>query len=117
MDLFKKIYLKEGKGIDKDQPEKRAFFRFWEIAWFKRYKLMAINLLYVLTNLIPIVLAAASYIVSVAFYFTVTYGISVTQAIEQSARPEAVIVHRLYRGFKINKCFVAGGLCIGNKVV
>lgn len=88
MDLFKKIYLKEGKGIDKDQPEKRAFFRFWEIAWFKRYKLMAINLLYVLTNLIPIVLAAASYIVSVAFYFTVTYGISVTQAIEQSARPE-----------------------------
>lgn len=88
MDLFKKIYLKEGKGIDKDQPEKRAFFRFWEIAWFKRYKLMAINLLYVLTNLIPIVLAAASYVVSVAFYFTLTYGVSVTQAIEQSAKSD-----------------------------
>ncbi len=88
MDLFKKIYLKEGKGIDKDQPEKRAFFRFWEIAWFKRYKLMAINLLYFVTNLIPAVLAAAGYIVAVAFYFTLTHGVSVTQAIEQSARPD-----------------------------
>ncbi len=88
MDWFKKIYLKEGKGIEKDQPEKRAFFRFWEIAWFKRFKLMAINLLYLMTNLIPILLAAASYIVSVAFYFTLTHGVSVTQAIKESARPD-----------------------------
>ncbi len=88
MNLFKKIYLKDGKGIDKDQPEKRAFFRFWEIAWLKRFKLIAINLLYFVTNLIPTILAAAGYIVSVAFYFTVTHGISVTKAISESRNPD-----------------------------
>ncbi len=88
MNLFKKLYLKEGKGIDKDEPEKRAFFRFWEIVWLKRFKLVAINLLYFVCNLIPTVLAAVSYMVAVAFYFTVTHGVSVTQAIETSRRPE-----------------------------
>ena len=88
MNLFKKIYLKEGKGIEKDEPEKRAFFRFWEIVWLKRFKLIAINFLYFVTNIIPTVLAAASYVVAVAFYFTVTHGISVTKAIEASEHPD-----------------------------
>lgn len=89
MNLFKKIYLKEGKGIQKDEPEKRAFFRFWEIAWLKRFKLIAINFLYFICNLIPTALTAASYIVAVAFYFTVTHGISVTEAIAGSKNPSS----------------------------
>lgn len=89
MQFFKKLYLKEGKGIDKDEPEKRAFFRFWEIVWVKRFKLLAINFLYFLFNLIPTVLAAAGYLLAVSFYFTLTYGVSVTQVIEESAQPES----------------------------
>lgn len=73
MKLMRKIlYLDEGKGIEKGAPEKRAFFRFWEIAWLKKYKLMAVNLMYLISNLIPTALAALSYMVAVSLYFTLT---------------------------------------------
>ena len=73
MKLFRKLlYLDEGKGIEKGAPEKRAFFRFWEIFWLKKYKMMAVNLMYFVTNLIPMALAAFSYVIAVSLYFTLT---------------------------------------------
>lgn len=82
------LYNKEGRGIDANEPEKRPFIKFWEIAWLKRFKLILLNLLYFVCNLIPAALAAASYVLSVAFYFTLSKGISVTEAIQTSADPE-----------------------------
>ncbi len=35
-----------GKGVDKDAPEKRRFFLFWEIVWRKLGKLISLSLLY-----------------------------------------------------------------------
>lgn len=73
MKIFRKLlYLDDGKGIEKGAPEKRAFFRFWEILWLKKYKLVAVNFMYFICNLIPMLLAAASYILSVSLYFTLT---------------------------------------------
>lgn len=43
-----------GKGVDKDAPEKRRFFLFWEIVWRKLGKLMGLSLLYTLMC-IPVV--------------------------------------------------------------
>lgn len=71
MKLFRKLlYLDDGKGIEKGAPEKRAFFRFWEIFWLKKYKLVAVNFMYFICNLIPMALAALSYMLSVSLYFT-----------------------------------------------
>lgn len=92
MNLFKKLYLKEGKGIEADEPEKRAFFRFLEILWLKRFKLVAVNFLYFLCNLIPTVLAGVGYILSVSFYFSLTFGVSVTQGIAESSNPDGAKV-------------------------
>ena len=81
------IYGKEGPDIAKDAPEKRAFFRFWEIAWNKRFKLVGINFIYFLFDLIPSALAAAGYMLAVSFYFTLARGTSVWENIENSANP------------------------------
>ncbi len=47
-------YNKPGRGISKDEPEKKAFFRFFELYFRKFWKLMVANLLYILVSL-PIV--------------------------------------------------------------
>ncbi|MCL2019425.1 MAG: YesL family protein [Oscillospiraceae bacterium] len=41
-------YNKAGKGVAKNAPEKRAFFRFWELFTRKFWKFFYINMLYVL---------------------------------------------------------------------
>ena len=66
------MFTKEGKGVDKNEPQKRAFFRFWEQVWQKRFKLMGLNLMYFISNLIPMVLAALSYFMAVSLYFTLS---------------------------------------------
>ncbi len=45
---------KEGKGIDKDAPEKRRFFGFFELFFRKAGRLCKLNLLYLLASL-PII--------------------------------------------------------------
>jgi uncharacterized membrane protein YesL len=47
-------YNKSGKGIAKNEPEKRAFFKFWELFLRKFWKFFQINIIYVLFCL-PIV--------------------------------------------------------------
>lgn len=49
-------YTKPGKGIDADAPEKRALFKFLEILWLRKGKLIVINMLYFLCTL-PVLLA------------------------------------------------------------
>ena len=86
--FFKRIiYGKEGPDITKDEPEKRPFFKFWEIAWNKRFKLMGISFIYFICNLIPTAIAGAGYMLAVSFYYTLARGISVWTVIEQSERP------------------------------
>ncbi len=51
MGLFTPKYLKPGKGISADEPEKRSFFRYWEILKDKFSKILGLNILYVLLSL------------------------------------------------------------------
>lgn len=56
MGLFSyKSYYKPGKGVDKDAPEKNAFFRFFEIYGRKFWRFIQVNLIY-LVILLPILL-------------------------------------------------------------
>lgn len=91
--FFKRIiYGKEGPDITKDEPEKRAFFRFWEIAWNKRFKLIGINFIYFVCNLLSTAIAAAGYMLAVSFYYTLSRGISVWKAIGESEHPDQAMV-------------------------
>ncbi len=56
MGLFTPGYLKPGKGISANEPEKRSFFRFWEIIGEKFSKIIGLNIIYVLFSLPFIVL-------------------------------------------------------------
>ncbi len=51
MGFFTPSFDKPGKGIDKDAPQKRSFFRFFDIVSRKFWKLGSLNMLYVLTAL------------------------------------------------------------------
>ena len=56
MGLFSyKSYYKPGKGIEKDAPEKNAFFRFFEIYGRKFWRFIEVNAIYLLI-LLPILL-------------------------------------------------------------
>lgn len=61
-------YMKEGKGVDKDAPEKRGLFAFVELFFRKFWKLIRLNVLYLISN-IPtfIILFFASGVVSSIF--------------------------------------------------
>lgn len=58
-------FTKEGKGVDPNKPKKRAFFRYIELLWRKRFKLISSNLLYFVTN-IPATL------VTIVVYYLIT---------------------------------------------
>ncbi len=60
MGLFSDRYTKEGKGVDKNAPEKNGLFRFFEL--FKRHfsKLVTGNLLYVVLSLPVVTVGLAS---------------------------------------------------------
>lgn len=47
-------HTKPGAGVAKDEPQKKAFFKFWELYGRKFWKLVIANLLYVLVSL-PVV--------------------------------------------------------------
>jgi uncharacterized membrane protein YesL len=48
MGLFGANYTKEGPGVDKNAPQKKRFFLFWDIYFRKFWKLVQINFLYVI---------------------------------------------------------------------
>ena len=47
-------YSKPGPGVSKDAPKKRGFLVFWEIFFRKFWKMLQVNLLYLVTSL-PVV--------------------------------------------------------------
>ena len=51
MGLFTPNYSKPGRGISADEPEKRSFFRYWEILKDKFSKILGLNIIYVLLSL------------------------------------------------------------------
>lgn len=55
MSLFKPGYMKEGKGIEKDAPEKNRFFLFFELFFGHLGRLITINAIYFIT-MIPLFL-------------------------------------------------------------
>ena len=56
MGLFSyKSYYKPGKGVDKDAPEKNAFFRFFEIYGRKFWRFIEVNFIYLII-LLPIIM-------------------------------------------------------------
>lgn len=65
-------YTKEGKGIDKNTPEKHGFFKFWEIAWAKKYKLIGLNFIYFIPNIIAVAFAVLSYFVSTSLFYSLS---------------------------------------------
>ena len=66
MNFIKMVHFtKEGKGVDKDAPPKRAFFRYIELFWRKRFKLMGANVLYFGFNiLVTLLVIAIMYVLS-----------------------------------------------------
>lgn len=48
MGLFGANYAKEGPGVDKNAPQKKRFFLFWDIYFRKFWKLVQVNFLYVI---------------------------------------------------------------------
>ncbi len=44
-------YMKEGKGVEKDEPQKRGFFRFMDIFFRKFWRFLRLNLIYVLLSI------------------------------------------------------------------
>jgi uncharacterized membrane protein YesL len=54
MGLFWKSYHNPGKGVSKDEPEKRGFFRFFELYFRNFWMLLSAELWYILLSL-PIV--------------------------------------------------------------
>ncbi len=55
MGIFSFNYSKPGPGVDKDAPQKKGIFRYFEIFFRKFWKLLQVNMLYFLTS-IPLLL-------------------------------------------------------------
>lgn len=51
MGLFNS-YIKPGKGVSKDEPEKKGFFLFWDIFFHKLTKILGANALYTILSLL-----------------------------------------------------------------
>ncbi len=56
MGLFNRKYYKPGKGVEKDAPEKNAFFKFFELYGRKFWRFIEVNLVF-LAVMLPILLA------------------------------------------------------------
>lgn len=48
-------YMKEGKGVDKNEPKKKGYFLYWDIVLHKLTKFMGLNTLYSLSSLLWII--------------------------------------------------------------
>lgn len=112
MGLFSANYAKEGPGVDKNAPQKKRFFLFWELYFRKFWKLVQLNLIYVLF-FIPAgvgmyyladglnVLSVALIIASVVLIGPATAGL--TYVLRNFAREEhAFVVSDFKDNFKSN---------------
>ena len=80
MGLFSyKSYYKPGKGIEKDAPEKNAFFRFFEIFGRKFWRFIEVNFIY-LVVLIPILLTIYAEAYDTLYSVFINHGYTGTYA-------------------------------------
>ena len=56
MGIFGGGYMKEGKGVDKNEPKKKGFFLFIDVLMHKISKIIGTNCLYTMTSIIWIVI-------------------------------------------------------------
>ncbi len=56
MGIFGGGYMKEGKGVDKNEPKKKGFFLFIDVLTHKISKIIGTNCLYTMTSIIWIVI-------------------------------------------------------------
>ena len=74
MALFSnKKYFKPGKGVEKDEPEKHAFFKFFELFFRKFWKYLEVNLAYFLI-LLPIILYIYAAVYDASYYLLSDMG-------------------------------------------
>lgn len=67
MALFSnKRYYKPGKGVEKDAPEKNAFFKFFELFGRKFWRFIEVNLIY-LVVILPILMAIYAQVYDVTY--------------------------------------------------
>ncbi len=93
-------YNKAGKGVDKNEPKKRGFFAFFELMGRKFWKMVPLNLLYVLFCLpfLAVVFIAAGFISSSV--------ISIWDLTGAGAEPVTVVLIDLYIRFIISFMFM-----------
>lgn len=62
-------YMKPGKGVSKDEPEKKGFFLFWDILFHKLSKVIGTDCMYMLTSLLWI---AVLMVIGIQFILPIT---------------------------------------------
>ena len=89
MKLFKFLdFTKDGKGIEKDAPQKRAFFRFWSRFWEKRYRLIGANFLYLPSAIISLFVATLVFLVAASLFVTLEGSDNAISQFLQNRNPQ-----------------------------
>ena len=68
-------YFKPGKGVEKDEPQKKAFFRFFELFFRKIWKYILVNLIY-LAVLLPFIMYLYATVYDQVYQLFLTLGFS-----------------------------------------
>ena len=71
-------YFKPGKGVERDEPQKKAFFRFFELYFRKFWKYILINLIYVAV-LLPFILYLYATVYDMLYYLFMAMGFTPEQ--------------------------------------
>ena len=71
-------YFKPGKGVEKDAPQKKALFRFFELYFRKFWKYVLVNLIY-MAVLLPILFYIYASVYGVLYYFFLDLGFTPEQ--------------------------------------
>lgn len=80
MGLFSyKSYYKPGKGVDKDAPEKNAFFRFFEIYGRKFWRFIEVNFIFLIV-LLPMLMAVYAQVYDTMYTTFENWGYTGTRA-------------------------------------
>lgn len=98
MGLFSVNYSKPGPGVDKDAPQKKGIFRYFEIFFRKFWKLLQVNMLYFLCSLPMLVI----------FYFLAPVSDSFITRMGIDGE-SAMTVHLMLRIFFATAMFILWG--------
>lgn len=107
MPLFGK-HENAGSGIAKDAPQKKPFFRFWELLGRKFWKLMEVNMMMCL-SVIPLLLAGASIVYLAEDHTTLSLILAGVMLVVFAVifGPNLAAVTKIFRYFVLEKpCFL-----------